>query len=255
MMPAESYAAMSGLLAGRIALVTGASRGIGEATALALAKAGAHVVAVARTTIGLAEFDAAIRAGGGTATLMPLDMKNRDSIFGLAGEIDRRFGRLDIMVANAGILGTGAPADQIDPAVWDDIIAVNLTANLHLIRAMHPLLKKSDAGRAVFVTSGISWRGLPNLAAYAASKAALNALVQAYASENEATPLRANLFSPGATRTDLYAAAFPNADSSALATPEDIAEKLVQACLPSLAETGKVYEFRQKKWLNLKPPA
>lgn len=246
---------MSGLLAGRVALVTGASRGIGEATALALAKAGAHVVAVARTSKGLARLDAAIRASGGAVTLIPLDMKSCDGIVGLAKEIDQQFGRLDVMVANAGILGTGAATDRIDPAVWDDTIAVNLTANLHLIRALHPLLTKSDAGRAVFITSGISWRGLPNLAAYAASKAALNALVQAYATENEATALRVNLFSPGATRTDLYATAFPDANSTGLATPEDVAEKLVEACLPSLAETGKVYEFRQKKWLSLKPPA
>ena len=246
---------MSGLLTGRIALVTGASRGIGAATALALAKAGAHIVAVARTADSLDSLGEAIRAAGGTATLMPLDMKSRDGIVALAKEIDQHFGRLDVMVANAGILGTGAPTDRIDPAVWDDTLAVNLTANLHLIRAMHPLLTKSDAGRAVFITSGISWRGLPNLAAYAASKAALNALVQAYASENEATALRVNLFSPGATRTDLYAAAFPNADSTALATPENVAERLVEVCLPSMAETGKVYEFRQKKWLSLKPPA
>jgi len=246
---------MSGLLTGRIALVTGASRGIGAATALALAKAGAHVVAVARTADSLDRLGEAIRAAGGAATLIPIDIKSVDSVFQLARTIDERFQRLDVMIANAGILGTGAPTDQIDPALWDDTLAVNLTANMHLIRAMHPLLKKSDAGRAVFITSGISWRGLPNLAAYAASKAALNALVQAYAAENATTPLRANLFSPGATRTDLYATAFPGADQAVLATPEDVAESLLQACLPSVTVTGKVYEFRQKKWLSLMPPA
>jgi len=246
---------MNDSLKGTVALVTGASRGIGKAAALALVSAGAHVVAVARDGEALAQLDDAIRARGGTATLMPLDMKNIDGITNLAAVIAKRFQRLDVMIANAGILGTGAPADQIDPAVWDDIMAVNLTSNLHLIRAMHPLLKKANAGRAVFVTSGIAWRGLPNLAAYAASKAALNALVQSYAAENAATPLRANLFSPGATRTDLYATAFPDADQNALATPEDVAEKILQICLPSVTETGKVYEFRQKKWLSLMPPA
>lgn len=246
---------MSDILKGRVALVTGASRGIGEAAAFALANAGAHIIAVARSAEGLANIDAAIRAIGGTATLMPLDIKNAQGIADLAKAIDRKFGRLDIMIANAGILGTGAAVDQIDPGVWDDIIAVNLTSNVHLIRAMHPLLKTSDAGRALFITSGIAWRGLPHLAAYAASKAALNALVQSYAAENEATALRVNLFSPGATRTDLYATAFPETDLATLPTPEDVAEKLVEACLPGGTENGKVYEFRQKKWLSLRTPA
>ena len=246
---------MSKLLDGRVALVTGASRGIGEAAALALAKAGAHVIAVARTGEGLARLDSAISLGGGTSTLMPLDIKNASGIANLAKTIDMRFKRLDVMIANAGILGTGVPSDQIEPAVWDDTIAINLTSNLHFIRAMHPLLKKSDAGRAVFVTSGIAWRGLPGLAAYAASKAALNAVVHAYAIENESTKLRINLFSPGATLTDLFVTAFPGADMTTVATPEDVAEKLVEACLPNLTENGKVYEFRQKKWLSLMPPA
>jgi NAD(P)-dependent dehydrogenase (short-subunit alcohol dehydrogenase family) len=246
---------MSDFLKGRVALVTGASRGIGEATALALAQAGAHVIAVARTTDSLKTLNAAILASGGIATLVPLDVKNVEGIFQLAKTIDDRFSRLDIMVANAGVLGVGTPVDQVDPAIWEEMFAINLTANLHHIRAMHPLLKRSDAARVVFVTSGLSWRGLANLGIYAASKAALNALVQAYAAENAATPLRANLFSPGATRTDLYATAFPSADHKSLATPKDVAERLIQLCLPNVTETGKLYEFRQRKWLSLMPPA
>lgn len=246
---------MSDALSGRVALVTGASRGIGASAALALAKAGAHVVAVARNAGGLAALHREIDAAGGTATVMPLDMTSGAAIATLAETIGASFGRLDILVANAGILGIGAPVDRIEPAVWDEIIAVNLTSNLTLIRAMHPLLKKSDAARALFITSGISWRGLPELGAYAASKAALNALVQSYAAENKDSTMRINLFSPGATRTELYSVAFPATDPNTLATPEGVAEKIVEACLPGVTHNGRVYDFRRGQWLSLTPPA
>lgn len=246
---------MTSPLSGRIAIVTGASRGIGAATSLGLAKAGAHVVATARDAKGLEEIATLIRAAGGAVTVSPLDIKSRDGIEQLAAEVGRQFGKLDILIANAGVLGTTASAHQIDPAAWDDLIAVNLTANIDLIRAMHPWLTKSDAGRVVFITSGIAWRGRPHLAAYAASKAALNAVAQAYAAENVDKPLRVNMFSPGATQTDLFDTAFPGTDPSTLATPEAVAEKIVAASLPSLTETGKVYEFRERKWLSLRAPA
>jgi len=246
---------MTSPLSGRIALVTGASRGIGAATALGLAKAGAHVVVTSRDAASLDKTAASIRAAQGAVTVAPLDIKSRGGIEQLATDIGRQFGKLDILIANAGVLGTTAPADRIDPAAWDDLMAVNLTANIDLIRAMHPWLAKSDAGRVVFITSGISWRGRPHLAAYAASKAALNAVAQAYAAENADTPLRVNLFSPGPTQTELFDTAFPGADPATLATPDAVAEKIVAAALPSVTETGKVYEFRERKWLSLRAPA
>src|SRR5579871_4173098 len=142
----------------RIALVTGASRGIGHATALALARTGAHVIAVARTVGALEELDDAIRSGGGTATLVPLDLKDTPGILRLAAALKERYGALDVLVGNAGILGQLSPLDHVDPKVWDDVLAVNVTANWHLIRAMHRLLKQAAAARVVFVTSGAAAR-------------------------------------------------------------------------------------------------
>src|ERR1700679_960932 len=143
-------------LADRIALVTGASRGIGYATALALARAGAHVVAVARTVGGLEELDDAIRAAGGSATLVPLDLKDVPGIARLGAALNARYHRLDVLVGNAGILGPLSPLGHVEPKAWDDMLAINVTANWHLIRSMDPLLKLSTAGRAVVVTSGLA---------------------------------------------------------------------------------------------------
>src|ERR1700687_1425296 len=147
---------MPGPLADRIALVTGASRGIGAAVALQLAAAGAHVVAVARTVGGLEELDDKIKAAGGSATLVPLDMKDSDGLARLALALNERYGRLDVLIGNAGILATASPLDHIEPKMWDNIMAINVTANWQLIRLFDPLLKLSDAGRAVFVTSGLA---------------------------------------------------------------------------------------------------
>src|SRR5215217_5356542 len=158
-------------LNGKIALVTGASRGIGHATALALAKAGAHVVAVARTVGGLEELDDAIRAAGGSATLVPLDLKDFDGIARLGAALHERYHRLDILVGNAGILGPLSPLPHVEPKAWDDVIAVNVTANWQLIRCMDPLLRLSSAGRAVFVGTGVRARAY--WGPYAVSKAAL----------------------------------------------------------------------------------
>ena len=188
-------------LASRIALVTGASRGIGYATALALAKAGAHIVAVARTQGGLEELDDAIRAEGGSATLVPLSLTDFDGIARLGAALNERHGKLDILVGNAGIAGPSSPLGHIELKPWTDVIAVNVTANFQLIRCMEPLLRQSDAGRAVFITSGAASKATAYLGPYAASKAALDTLVRVWAHETAITPIRVNLFSPGPIRT------------------------------------------------------
>jgi len=232
-------------LADRIALVTGASRGIGHATALALARAGAHVVAVARTVGGLEELDDAIRAIGGSATLVPLDLKDTPGIARLAAALQARYGRLDIMVGNAGILGPLSPLDHVEPKAWDDVLAVNVTANWHLIRAMDPLLKRSAAARVVFVTSGIVAHPRAYWGPYAVSKAALEALARTYAAETVSTKVRVNLFNPGATRTRMRATAMPGEDPATLKTPEPVAEKILELCLPQFQDTGKLLDYRQ----------
>ena len=242
-------------LADRIALVTGASRGIGAALALALAQAGAHVVAVARTVGGLEELDDKIKAAGGSATLVPLDMKDFDGIARLALALDERYRRLDVLVGNAGILGPLSPLGHVEPKSFDDLMAINVTANWQLIRRMDALLKRSDAGRAVFVTSGLSWKAPAYCGPYAASKAALNVLVQTYAAETASTPLRVNAFSPGPTRTRLYASGWPGIDPETLPTPETVAAAALPLCLPACIESGKVYDVRAGRFLAFRPPA
>ena len=242
-------------LAGRIALITGASRGIGSATALALAKAGAHVVAVARTVGGLEELDDAIRAVGGAATLVPLDLKDYAGIDRLALALHERFKRLDVLVGNAGILGPLSPLGHVDATAWDDVMAVNVTANWRLIRAMDPLLRRSDAGRAVFLTSEIAALAVAYWGPYAASKAALEVLARTYAAETATTPVRVNLFAPGPLRTRMRAQAMPGEDPMTLETPDKAAEKIVELCLPSLQESGKLYDYRQGKFLGFGRPS
>jgi NAD(P)-dependent dehydrogenase (short-subunit alcohol dehydrogenase family) len=246
---------MTPSLSDRIALVTGASRGIGYAAALALARAGAHVVAVARTVGGLEELDDAIKAAGGTATLTPLDMRDYPGIYRLAAVLNERYGKLDVLVGNAAIAGVPSPLDHIEPKAWDDMMAVNVTANWHLIRAMDPLLKRSNAGRAVFVTSGIATTAYAYWAPYSVSKAALDTLVRTYAAETSSTPVRANLFSPGATRTRMRAMVMPGEDPMTLPAPEEVAEKIVDLCLPGFSETGKIYDFRSGKLQDFTRPA
>jgi NAD(P)-dependent dehydrogenase (short-subunit alcohol dehydrogenase family) len=230
-------------LAGRIALVTGASRGIGHATAQALARAGAHVVAVARTVGALEELDDAIRAKGGTATLVPLDLKDTPGIARLGAALAERYSRLDVLVGNAGILGPLSPLRHVEPKAWDDVLAINVTANWHLIRALDPLLRASSAGRAVFLTSGVTAHPRAYWGPYAISKAALEALAHTYAAETASTKVRVNLYSPGATRTRLRATAMPGEDPATLKTPDDVAEKIVALCLPEFEETGRVVNF------------
>src|ERR1700758_5427761 len=229
-------------LAGSIALVTGASRGIGRAVALTLARAGAHIVAVARTTGALEEIDDAARAAGSSATLVPLDMRDYAGIYRLAAALNERYQRLDVMIGNAGVVGQRSPLDHIDPANWDEVMAVNVTANWHLLRAMNVLLKHAEAGRAVLITSGAASHPRAYSGAYSVSKAALNALGQIYAAETSSTAVRVNLFNPGPTRTRMRALVMPGEDPMTLPTPEAVAEKIVELCLPGCTETGKLYD-------------
>ena len=246
---------MSKPLADRIALVTGASRGIGAALALELAKAGAHIVAVARTVGALEELDDKIKAEGGSATLVPLDVKDSDGIARLALALNERYGRLDVLVGNAGVLGPLSPLDHYQPKDWDNLFAVNVTANWQLIRTMDALLKRSQAGRAVFLTSAVAYKGRAYWGPYAAAKAALDALVRSYAAECATTKVRANLFAPGPTRTRMYLGAFPGIDPQTLPTPEEVAKRIVPLCLPDCTESGKIYDFRAGKFLEFKAPA
>jgi NAD(P)-dependent dehydrogenase (short-subunit alcohol dehydrogenase family) len=241
-------------LTGRIALVTGASRGIGAATALALARLGAHVVAVARTVGGLEELDDAIRAAGGTATLVPLDLTDADGIIRLAAALQERYQRLDILIGNAGLVGPSSPLDHVQPNDWDQVMAVNVTANWHLIRAMNALLRGSDAGRAVFVSSGAAHNMRAYRGPYSVSKAALEALVRTYAAETETTPVRVNLVNPGPTRTRMRAQVMPGEDPMTLPPPEAVAEKIVALCLPEFKETGRLYDFPTDKMLTFHRP-
>ena len=241
-------------LASRIALVTGCSRGIGHATALALARAGAHIIAVARTVGGLEELDDAIKQAGGSATLVPLDLKDTDGIDRLGLTLNERYGRLDVLVANAGLLGALSPMSHIEPKVFDDVMAVNVTANYRLIRSLDPLLQKSDAGRAVFLTSGAAWTPMAYWGPYSVSKAAVELMARIYAAETATTKLRVNIFNPGPIRTRMRATAMPGEDPMTLDTPENCAEKIIDLCLPSYAETGTLYNYRVKKFLNWTPP-
>ena len=242
-------------LAGRIALVTGASRGIGYATALALAKAGAHVVAVARTVGGLEELDDAIKAAGGAATLVPLDLKDYAGIDRLGLALRERFGRLDVLVGNAGILGPLSPLDHVEAKAWEEVMAVNVTANWRLIHAMDRLLRLSDAGRVVFISSGVAALALAYWGPYAVSKAALEALARTYAAEAATTNVRVNLFTPGPIRTRMRAQAMPGEDPMTLATPDQVAGKIVELCLPSVQVSGKLYAYPKGRFLDFRPPS
>jgi NAD(P)-dependent dehydrogenase (short-subunit alcohol dehydrogenase family) len=219
-------------LDGRIALVTGASQGIGAAIARRYAAEGAHVIAVARDTGRLEALDDQIRGLGGSATLVPMDLTEWERIDGLAAPLAERFGKLDILVGNAAILGSLTPAPQIDPAEWDRAFRLNVHANWRLIRATDPLLRRSDAGRVLFVTSGITRRAAPYWGVYATTKAALEKIAETYAAEMQNTSVRVNVINPGPTRTDMRAAAFPGEDPETLPHPDDIMEAFVAAASP-----------------------
>jgi NAD(P)-dependent dehydrogenase (short-subunit alcohol dehydrogenase family) len=241
-------------LADRIALVTGASRGIGYATACALAKAGAHIVAVARTVGGLEELDDAVRGLGGSATLVPLDLKDFAGIDRLGVALHERFGRLDILVGNAAILGPLSPLGHVESKAWAEVMAVNVTANWRLICATDQLLRFSAAGRVVFLSSGVTARPPAYFGTYTIAKAALEALARTYAAESATTPIRVNLFSPGAVRTRMRAQAMPGEDPLTLDTPEQVAQSIVEVCLPGLQENGKLYSYPERRFLDFHPP-
>src|SRR5471032_2651712 len=242
-------------LASRIALVSGASRGIGYATARALAKAGAHVIAVARTQAGLEELDDEIRKAGGAATLVPLNLTDSEGLARLGAALSERHGRLDILVGNAGVAGPSSPLGHIELKPWNDVMAINVSANFQLIHCMEPLLRASDAGRAVFITSDAANKASAYLGPYAASKAALETLVRAWANETASTPIRANLFNPGPIRTRMRATVFPGEDPLTLDTPDQVAEFIVPMCAPSWTETGKFYDYKTRSLLSFRAPA
>ena len=234
---------MAGRLANRIAVVTGASRGLGRAAAVALASEGAHVIALARTEGGLEELDDEIKSLGGEATLVPVDLQDFPAIDRLGAAIFERWKKLDILVGNAGLLGKLTPLAHLEPKVWDEVMAVNVTANYRLIRSLDPLLRASDAGRAVFVTSGLAQKCWPYWGPYAISKAALEAMVKTYAGEVATTQLRVNCFSPGATRTKMRATAMPGEDPETLPSAEQVAAQIVPMCLADFTDNGAVYKY------------
>ena len=236
-------------LEGRIALVTGASRGIGYFTSLALAREGAHVIALARTVGGLEELDDAIVEAGGSATLVPLDITDYDALDRLGASIDERWGKLDIFIANAGILGGLSPIGHYEPKTFENVIAANLTANWRLVRSLDPLLKASDAGRALLVSSGAARSFKPFWGAYSISKAALEALGATWAAESASTNLKVNMVSPGPTRTGMRAQAMPGEDAETLPHPSEVAETFLKLVLPDNTVNGGVYDHRSQSWL------
>jgi NAD(P)-dependent dehydrogenase (short-subunit alcohol dehydrogenase family) len=237
---AENRAAGSGKLADKIALITGASRGLGAAVALRCAAEGAHVVLAARTVGGLEEVDDAIRAAGGTATLVPLDLRQFGKIDELAAALFNRYGRLDILVGNAGEVGIFSPLGHIPPEIWAEVVDLNLTANWRLVRAMDPLLRAAPTGRAIFVTSAIGRDTLAYWGPYAVSKIGLEMLVRIYAAEIASTRVRANLIDPGPLRTRLRARAFPGEDPASLPTPDSVADYFVDLAASDCTRNGEV---------------
>ena len=232
--------APGGRLAGRIALITGASRGIGAAVARRFAAEGAHVVLTARTVGGLEELDDAIGAEGGSATLVPLDLRDFTKIDEMAAALHERYRRLDILVGNAGEIGVFSPLAQITPRMWGEVVDLNLTANWRLIRAMDPLLRAAPAGRAIFVTSAAARTTYAYWGPYAVSKAGLEELVRIYAAEIARTAVRANLIDPGVVRTRLRNRGFPGEDATLLPPPESVSEAFLSLAAPDCLRNGEL---------------
>lgn len=246
---------MTKALQGRVALVTGASRGIGRAAALAFARAGAHVVALARTAGALEELDDEIQAVGSTATLVPVDLTDGEAIDRLGPALLSRWGKLDVLLANAGMLGPLAPLTHVSPKEWARVFDINVTANWRVLKSVEPALKASDAARVLFVSSGAAHSCRAYWGPYAASKAALEAMARSYAAENERTPLRVMMVNPGPLRTRMRAEAMPGEDPLTLKTPEDLAPHLVELASPDWSETGKLFDFPQQAVLSPRAPA
>jgi NAD(P)-dependent dehydrogenase (short-subunit alcohol dehydrogenase family) len=229
----------------RIVLVTGASRGIGRAAAVALARTGAHLVLVARTVGGLEEVDDEIRAAGGEgATLVPLDLRDGKALDQLGASIFQRWGRLDAFFANAAVLGTMSPLSHLDPKVFDELMQVNVTANWRLVRSLDPLLRQSEAGRVLFMSSGVARRPRPFWGGYAVTKAAVECLALTYAAECAQTPIRVNMLNPGPVRTGMRAKAMPGEDPETLPPPEDVAPLIVKLLSPGCDSNGELFAFK-----------
>ena len=231
----------------RIVLVTGASRGIGRAAALELAKAGNHIIATARSEKALTKLDDEILAATGhNATLIPLDLRDVQAIDRLASALLERFGRLDGLLGNAGVLGVLGPLENISPAAFQETLDVNFTSNWRLIRAVHPLLRMSEAGRALFITSGIVPRPRAFWGVYGATKAALETMIACYADEIENTPIRVNLFDPSAVRTEMRFKAMPGEDPLTLPTPQEVAVTIPQYLAPECTLHGERIVFAKR---------
>jgi NAD(P)-dependent dehydrogenase (short-subunit alcohol dehydrogenase family) len=248
---------MSRPLDGRVALVTGSSRGLGRAIALELARTGAHVIALARTQGALEELDDAIRSVGSKATLVPCDLKDFDALDRLGAVIFERWGRLDILIANAGILGPLTPLAHIEPKQWEEVFAVNLTANWRLIRSLDLLLRRAEAGRVIIISSsaGHAAKLKPYWGAYAITKAALDVLARTYAAETRnISSIKVMIADPGPLRTRMRAQAMPGEDPMSLKTPEEIAPRILPLCLPEWQETGKLYDLSANCVRGFLPP-
>jgi NAD(P)-dependent dehydrogenase (short-subunit alcohol dehydrogenase family) len=232
-------------LSNRIALVTGASRGIGRAAAIALGAAGAHVICVARTVGGLEETDDAIQAAGGTATLVPVNLKDGAAIDRMGASIFERWQKLDMFLGNAGSLGVLTPLAHMDPKAYQELIDINVTANWRLIRSLDPLLRLSDAGRVLFVTSGAARKHTPFWGVYAVSKSALETLVLTYAAECETTSIKVNLINPGPMRTLMRQKAMPGEDPAYLVKPEDMAYRVVEMLSPAYDRNETLINFQK----------
>lgn len=234
-------------LKGRLAFISGASRGLGRAVALALAREGAHVIVTARSAGALEDLDDEIRAAGGAATLLALDLRKSDRVDQLGPTIFQRWDKLDIMVANAGILGPLSPLPHVTSDAWTSVIETNLSANWRLIRTFDPLLQRSDAGRAVFISSGAAAAKYAYWGPYAVSKAGIEALARTYSLENAKTAVRVNVVDPGPMATAMRAKAFPGEDPQTLPQPDDVARLVVELCLPRETRNGEVVRYREWK--------
>ncbi|TPN79620.1 SDR family NAD(P)-dependent oxidoreductase [Mesorhizobium sp. CU2] len=242
-------------LSGRVAVVTGASRGIGYFLARELAAAGAHVIAVARTVGGLEELDDQIKADGrGQSTLVPLDLADMAGIDRLGGAIHERWGKLDILVANAAVLGVISPIGHVEAKTFEKVMNINVTATWRLIRSVDPLLRLSDAGRAIIMSANSAHSARPFWAPYAASKAAVETMMRSWAHETESLPLRVNAVDPGATRTAMRAQAMPGEDPETLPHPSEIARRIVPLASPELKETGLIFQAKQNRFVAYRQP-